>query len=149
MTSTTRQNPHCGLDTVEVARMEALLRNCTPEELGDLFTDLELENAGTGPGRTASLAARFAAKEACVKLFPRETALGMIHPVDFSIRRDGYGEPVVDVSPTAQAVLDRHRVAGLRVSLTHTDTTASAIVWADPRETTVPWFGKLLYYLLP
>jgi KDO2-lipid IV(A) lauroyltransferase len=140
---------HGGLDTVEIARMETLLRNRTPTELSDLFTTRELEDAGTGPGRVASLAARFAAKEACVKLFPRETALGMIQQADFSIRRDAYGEPQVDVSPSAQAVLDRHRVANLSVSLTHTDNSASAIVWADPRATAVPWFGKLLYYLLP
>jgi len=149
MTSPTGQRSRCGLDTVEIARMESLLRDRTLAELGDLFTTRELEDAGTGPGRVATLAARFAAKEACLKLFPRETALGMIHPVDFSIHRDAYGEPQVDVSPGAQAVLDRQRVARLRVSLTHTDNAASAIVWADPRETVVPWFGKLLYYLLP
>jgi KDO2-lipid IV(A) lauroyltransferase len=129
--------------------METLLRDRTPAELSDLFTTRELEDAGAGPGRVASLAARFASKEACVKLFPRETALGMIQQADFSIRRDAYGEPCVDVSPGAQAVLDRHRVANLRVSLTHTDNSASAIVWADPRETAVPWFAKWLYHLLP
>jgi KDO2-lipid IV(A) lauroyltransferase len=129
--------------------METLLKNRTPAELSDLFTTRELQDAGAGPGRIASLAARFAAKEACVKLFPRETALGLIQQADFSIRRDTYGEPVVDVSPSAQAVLDRHRVGNLKVSLTHTGNAASAIVWADPRETEVPWFGKLLYYLLP
>jgi hypothetical protein len=31
---------------------------------------------GTSRGRTAALAARFAAKEARLELFPRETALG-------------------------------------------------------------------------
>jgi phosphopantetheine--protein transferase-like protein len=139
----------CGLDTVELARIEHLLRDRSAAELADLFTAREIEDAGGGPGRTASLAARFAAKEACVKLFPRETALGMIQPVDFSIARDAYGAPQVGVSPRAQAVLDRHRIAGLRVSLTHTEATASAIVWADPRETVVPWFGKLFYHLLP
>jgi KDO2-lipid IV(A) lauroyltransferase len=129
--------------------MESLLRDRTPEELTDLFTARELNDAGAGPGRTASLAARFAAKEACAKLFPRETALGLIEPVDFSIGREAYGEPQVKVSARAQTVLDRHRIAGLRVSLTHTETMASAIVWADPRETAVPWFGKWLYHLLP
>jgi KDO2-lipid IV(A) lauroyltransferase len=73
----------------------------------------------------------------------------MIHSGDFSIRRNAYGEPQVEVSPTGRAVLDRRRVARLRVSLTHTDSAASAMVWADPLETTVPWFGKLLYHLLP
>jgi KDO2-lipid IV(A) lauroyltransferase len=149
MRTAANQRSNCGLDTVEIARMETLLRDRTPAELSDLFTARELEDAGAGPGRMASLAARFAAKEACIKLFPRETALGMVHAADFGIRRDAYGQPQVDVSPRAQAVLDRHRVANLRVSLTHTDNSASAIVWADPRETEVPWFAKLLYHLLP
>lgn len=149
MSTPTTGASHCGLDTVELRRMESLLRDRTPVELADLFTTRELEDAGTGAGRTASLAARFAAKEACAKLFPRETALGRIQLADFSIHRDAYGEPRVQVSSRAQTVLDHHRIAGLRVSLTHTDTAATAIVWADPREIAVPWFGKWIYHLLP
>jgi KDO2-lipid IV(A) lauroyltransferase len=139
----------CGIDTVEIARVEKLLRDKTSEELGRLFSQSELQDAGAGAGRTASLAARFAAKEACGKLFPREIALGVIELADFSTRRDAYGAPVVEVTARARAVLDRHRIAGIRVSLTHTDTSASAIAWADPRITEVPWFGRLLYHLFP
>jgi KDO2-lipid IV(A) lauroyltransferase len=139
----------CGLDTVEITRMERLLLDKSPGELTRLFSVQELEDAGAGPSRVASLAARFAAKEACCKLFPRETALGIIAPADFAVERDGYGAPCVKASVNAQAVLDRHRVAGIRVSLTHTETSASAIAWADPRQTEVPWFGRLLYHLLP
>ena len=138
-----------GLDTVEIARVEKLLLNTPPEELRRLFTESELTDAGLGTGRVASLAARFAAKEACCKLFPRETSLGTIGPADFSVRRDGYGAPGVEVSPAAQFVLDRHRVAAIRVSLTHTETTASALAWADPEPVDVQWFGKLIYYLFP
>jgi len=139
----------CGIDTVEIARMEKLLLAHTPESLAQLFSPTELADAGTGAGRVESLAARFAAKEACCKLFPKETALGIIQPTDFSVRRDGYGAPQVEVNVNAQTVLDRHRVAKLRVSLTHTSGSASAIAWADSRQTNVPWSGKLVYYLLP
>src|SRR5262245_25663135 len=139
----------CGLDTVEIARMERLLQANPAEQLASVFSAGELESAGQGPGRAASLAARFAAKEACCKLFPRETSLGVIAPTDFAVERDAYGAPAVKSSVSAQAVLDRHRVAPLRVSLTHTETSASAIAWADPMKTGVPWFGKLLYHLLP
>jgi Kdo2-lipid IVA lauroyltransferase/acyltransferase len=139
----------CGIDTVEIARMERLLANQTPESLAQLFSGTEIQDAGTGAGRVASMAARFAAKEACCKLFPRETALGTIQPADFSVRRDAYGAPQIEVSPNAQAVLDRHRIATLRVSLTHTETSASAIAWADPKRTDVPWFGKFFYHLIP
>lgn len=81
----------CGIDTVEIARLEKLVRDRTPDELTRLFSLQELQDAGNGPGRIASLAARFAAKEACSKLFPREIALGVIELSDFSTRRDAYG----------------------------------------------------------
>jgi len=139
----------CGLDTVEIARVEQLLHGKTAEELGELFTVRELAESGTGAGRAAHLAARFAAKEACCKLLPRETALGIVTPADFSVERDAYGAPSVKASVNAQSILDRHRLANVRVSLTHTETSASAIAWAEPRQTEVPWFGRWLYYLLP
>ena len=139
----------CGIDTVELARVEKLLRDKSPEALTGLFTEQELLDAGTGAGRVASLAGRFAAKEACCKLFPRELALGRITPADFGIRRDAYGAPLVEPCANAQIVLDHNRVAGIRVSITHTGGNASAVAWADPKQTLVPWFGKFFYYLLP
>lgn len=139
----------CGLDTVEISRMERMLAGMDVEGLRRVFTERELEEAGAGPGRSASLAARFAAKEACCKLFPRETALGTIRPADFGVRRDAYGAPVVESSAEAQAVLGRYGLAGIRVSLTHTASSASAMAWADPRHLSVPWFGKALYHALP
>lgn len=129
--------------------MEKLLGAHTPESLAELFSPTELADAGEGAGRVESLAARFAAKEACCKLFPKETALGTIQPTDFSVRRDGYGAPQIEVNANAQTVLDRHRIAQLRVSLTHTSGSASAIAWAVPRQIEVPWFGKLIYHVLP
>jgi KDO2-lipid IV(A) lauroyltransferase len=139
----------CGIDTVEISRVERLLADLQADELRKIFTERELQDAGQGAGRTASLAARFAAKEACCKLFPRETSLDTIEPSDFGVERDAYGAPHVVASPKAQAVLDRHRIAAIRVSLTHTDTSASAVAMAELKKTEVPWFGKLLYYLLP
>jgi KDO2-lipid IV(A) lauroyltransferase len=149
MTQTPPSNTRCGLDTVEISRIQRLLAETAPEGLKRLFTERELTDAGNGSGRAASLAARFAAKEACCKLFPRETALGVIEPPDFSISRDAYGAPCVEPSRSAREVLDRHRIASIRVSLTHTGASASAIAWADPKVTPAPWFGKLIYHCLP
>ncbi|MDR3457887.1 MAG: 4'-phosphopantetheinyl transferase superfamily protein [Verrucomicrobiae bacterium] len=142
-------NSRCGIDTVDIARIEKLLRDLPPEGLLSFFSATELSDAGQGAGRAASLAARFAAKEACCKLFPRETSLGLLEPTDFSVRRDAYGAPQVVANPPAQAVLDRHRLGAIRLSLTHTDTSASAVAMAEMRRTEVPWFGKLFYHLLP
>ena len=140
--------PGAGLDTVEIARMERMLLETPPEDLRRLFSPAELQDAGQGTQRATRLAARFAAKEACCKLFPRETALGVIGPADFGIRHNGYGAPEVDVSREARTVLDRHCCSGIRVSLTHTESSASAIAWAEPRPIAAPWFGKALYHLV-
>jgi len=139
----------CGLDTVEIRRFERFLLETPAQDLKRLFSEAELQESGNGSERAARLAARFAAKEACCKLFPRETALGSVGPVDFAIRRDAYGAPFVEPSATAQAVLDRHRVAGINVSLTHTASSASAVANGIPKQTEVPWFGKALYKLFP
>jgi KDO2-lipid IV(A) lauroyltransferase len=143
------QGVRCGFDTVEIKRIERLLASTPPEDLRKFFSQAELQDSANGSGRAASLAARFAAKEACCKIFPRETALQLIAPPDFSVQRDNYGAPSVCASASAQTVLDRNRIASIRVSLTHTTTSGSAIAWAEPTRIEVPWFGKFFYYLFP
>ena len=131
----------CAIDTVDIARIERLLRETPADALTDFFAPTELADAGEGPGRAASLAARFAAKEACLKLFPRETGLAQIVPADFTLGRDSFGAPQVEPSANARAAMDRHRIAGISVSLTHSPTTASAVALALPRSTEVPPSG--------
>ncbi len=144
-----RQAPRCGIDTVDILRVQKLVASMEAEALERLFTPTELKDAGAGPQRIASLAARFAAKEACCKLFTRETALGIVEPSDFSVRRDAYGAPQIELSADARAVLDRNLLDEVSVSLTHTETSASAVAWATPRQIRVPWYGRAIYHLLP
>jgi KDO2-lipid IV(A) lauroyltransferase len=139
----------CGIDSVTLARIERLLRETPREDLGKLFSPVELADADEGPERVASLAARFAAKEACLKLFPRETALGHIGPADFCVTRDGYGAPHVELSADAERVLAQHRIAAIRISLTHDEHSASAVALGLPARMRVPLAGKLLYTLAP
>jgi phosphopantetheine--protein transferase-like protein len=102
MTQNPWQLPGPARDTVEIVRVERMLQERTPEELSRLFTQAELEHPGEGPPRTARLAGRLAAKEACCKIFPRETALGIIGTHDFGVRRDAYGAPWVELSREAR-----------------------------------------------
>jgi len=139
----------CGIDTVAIARIERLLRETPPSGLQQIFSAEELTHAGDGPGRAASLAARFAAKEACVKLFVREAALWQIEPQDFSVTNDAYGAPQVVCTERAAAVLGRHRIGRIALSLTHDAGSASAIALAEPMTTDVSLAGRLLYTLLP
>ena len=139
----------CGIDTVEIARIERLLAATPAEHLQRMFSAQEFADSGAGAGRAASLAARFAAKEACAKLFPRELALGQIEPEDFSVARDAYGAPQVVCNAKAQALLDRHRLKSIAVSLTHDRSSASAVALAVPLVIDAPLAGKLIYHLLP
>jgi len=139
----------CGVDTVEIARIERLLAETAAADLGAFFSAQELADAGNGPGRAASLAARFAAKEACTKLFPREAALGLLGPIDFSVVRDGYGAPTVQFSDAAQRALGHNRFSDIQLSLTHDRSQATAMAIARPAQAKPSLAARLLYRLLP
>ncbi|HTR56947.1 MAG TPA: 4'-phosphopantetheinyl transferase superfamily protein [Casimicrobiaceae bacterium] len=139
----------CGIDTVEIARIDRLLRESASRDLERLFSAEELAESGDGPGRAASLAARFAAKEACVKLFPREAALGEIEPADFAVARDAYGAPQAVIGPRAASVLGRNRIRAIALSLTHDRLSASAVALAVPEQAEVPLAGRIIDRLLP
>lgn len=138
----------CAVDTVEIARVARLIE-AMPGELNKLFSQQEIEDAGEGPGRIASLAARFAAKEACLKLFPRETALNIITAMDFSVIKDEYGAPHIAATPAAEIVMGRHLVQTIKISLTHSETTATAVALMIQRILKPSWGGRFLYRWLP
>jgi len=139
----------CGIDTVEIARVARLLEANEASSIARLFSPRELADAGEGPGRAASLAARFAAKEACLKLFPRETALETLAAADFSVERDAYGAPHVVPSPAAEIVMGRHRISRVALSMTHDATSASAVAVAQRAASHVPAIGRFLWRFLP
>lgn len=149
MAESAAPSQRCGIDTVEIARIERLLAETPPDGLSAFFSTQELADAGAGPGRAASLAARFAAKEACVKLFPREAALAEIEPADFSVASDNYGAPQIVRGPRAAVLLGRHRIGDIALSLTHDRSSASALALGVPAALDVPLAGRLLYRLLP
>lgn len=139
----------CGIDSVEIARIERLLAETPAADLARLFSEQELADSGEGPGRAGSLAARFAAKEACLKLFPRETALGLIEAHEFSVTRDNYGAPQLVCGPRAEALLGRYRIRRVALSLSHDRVSASAVAVAEDDVISVPASGKFLYRFLP
>ena len=121
----------CGIDTVEIIRIERLLRDTPPADLGKLFSAHELEDAGDGPGRAGSLAARFAAKEAALKVLrPRD---GGIPWSAIEVRRDPGGWVEMELSGAAADLAEAAGVAELAVSLSHEGGFASAVVIAELR----------------
>ena len=115
-----------GIDAVEVDRFRRVLGR-RPGLAGRLFTDGE--RAGTaGRDPVPRLAARFAAKEAAMKALG--VGLGAFAFHDVEVVSLSSGAPSLVVSGRAAALAADRGVAGWRVSLTHTDSVAEAVVVA-------------------
>ena len=112
-----------GLDLLEIERFEQVLER-RPRIADRLFTAAEREYAASKarPGR--HLAARFCAKEAVAKAL----ALEGWNFNDVEVVATG-GAPVVRLSGRAGARADELGVK-VRLSLSHTDTTAGAVALA-------------------
>ncbi|HET9692599.1 MAG TPA: holo-ACP synthase [Acidimicrobiales bacterium] len=116
-----------GVDSVDVPRFAALLQR-RPAFAARAFTDGELAWAAGLRRPAASLAARFAAKEAAMKALG--VGLGAFGFHDVGVERAASGAPALQVTGRAAALAARAGVGAWRVSLTHTDTVATAVVLA-------------------
>ena len=116
-----------GIDVVDVARFaESLAR--TPALAARLFTDAERVTP-SGTARTpASLAARFAAKEAVAKAVGGG---GGMDWTDAEVAVDELGRPGLVITGTVRARADTLGVTGWHLSLSHDGGIASAFVIAE------------------
>jgi holo-[acyl-carrier protein] synthase len=106
-----------GIDAVPVERMRLALER-TPGLAERVFTPHELETSAARASREQSLAARFAAKEACRKALGRVLAWQ-----DVEVVSDGERVPTLRVAGHDQLVF--------HVSLSHTEDVAVAVVIAE------------------
>lgn len=116
-----------GLDSVDVARFATMLGRRAGLRTR-LFTEHERAYADGLANPVPSLAARFAAKEAVMKSLG--VGLGALDWWDVEVRRQRSGEPVLTVTGRAATLAARRGVNDWRLSLTHTQSVASAIVAA-------------------
>jgi holo-[acyl-carrier protein] synthase len=107
-----------GIDVVDIERFSETLAR-TPSVRTRLFTDLELERP------LASLAARFAAKEALAKALGAPADLRW---VDVEIRTDASGRPSMSLSGTVAQRASELGVDSTHVSMSHDAGIASAVV---------------------
>ena len=120
-------NAGIGIDLVRVSRFEKLQRE--ERFLDRIFSADEITHLGKGVQRMASLAVRWAAKEACAK------ALGCgigseLTWREMEIFKDGKGKPHLRLLPDAAK---RHNNPELCLSMSHDADYAIAIVWIPPR----------------
>ena len=116
-----------GIDVAEISRFEAALAR-TPGMAERLFTPAELLLASGAPRGAASLAARFAAKEALAKALG---APGGMLWTDAEVITDPYGRPHLEVRGTVAARAAALGVTHWHVSLSHDGGIASATVIAE------------------
>ena len=107
-----------GIDVVDIERFGASLAR-TPSMRQRLFTLAEREKP------LASLAARFAAKEALAKALATPTGLGWL---DAEVVNESSGNPRLELRGTVAARAAELAVAHVHVSLSHDAGIASAVV---------------------
>ncbi|MFF2809876.1 holo-ACP synthase [Streptomyces sp. NPDC058000] len=116
-----------GIDVAEIDRFDAALRR-TPELAHRLFIGTELMLSSGERRGIASLAARFAAKEAVAKALG---APGGLHWTDAEVYVEDSGQPRLRVRGTVAARAAELGVRHWHVSLSHDAGVASAVVIAE------------------
>jgi holo-[acyl-carrier protein] synthase len=121
-----------GIDAVDVARFRLILQR-TPSFRGRCFTPGELAYAEARPDEAECLAARFAAKEATMKALSVGLGAFGFHDVEVVVDRGtrASGPPRLVLSGPAAELAASLGATELLVSLTHTVSTAQAIVLAQ------------------
>ncbi|MFE3202792.1 holo-ACP synthase [Embleya sp. NPDC055664] len=116
-----------GIDVADIARFGQSLER-TPGLADRLFTDAERNVRPGQPRGVASLAARFAAKEALAKALG---APGGLHWLDAEVTTEDSGRPLLAVTGTVAARAAVLGVTHWHVSLSHDAGIASAVVIAE------------------
>ncbi|MFC1400572.1 MULTISPECIES: holo-ACP synthase [Streptacidiphilus] len=116
-----------GIDVAEIARFEASLLR-TPNLAQRLFTEAELVLPSGERRGAASLAARFAAKEALAKALG---APGGMAWTDAEVSTEPSGRPLLAVRGTVAARAEQLGVRSWHLSLSHDAGVASAVVIAE------------------
>ncbi len=138
-----------GIDVVSVDRFTRSLAR-TPSLTRRLFAPAELVTASGAPRQPASLAGRFAVKEAVAK------ALGVPRGMewhDCAVVTEDSGAPVLVTTGTVQAAAETLGVGTWRLSLSHDGGIAAAVVLAlglapgaavaCPGDASPTWSGRL------
>ena len=114
-----------GIDIVEIKRLERVSRRWGRSFLKKVYTDRELAYARSKRFPYQHLAARFAAKEAIFKALG-EVEKDFVGWKNVEILNDAYGKPEVFWHGQAERCRKKRGIAGVVVSLSHTENYAVA-----------------------
>ncbi len=116
-----------GLDLLETARMARALAEHGGRFEDRVFTRSELQDCERRVDRAQALAARFAAKEACLKALGTGWAEGLTFR-QVEVVRDARGKPSLRLEGAAAERARTLQVKAIHVSLTHQPGAAAAVV---------------------
>ena len=114
-----------GIDLIEIQRLEASIARFGERFLQRVFTAGELAEVGSN---AASLAARFAAKEAAAKALG--CGIGVVGWREIEVRRGPACQPELHLHGCAADMAADLGLTAWNVSLSHNQTTAVAVVIA-------------------
>lgn len=114
-----------GVDLVEIERVHSVVQRFGARFLERVYTSQELEEAA---GNIASLAARFAAKEAVAKALG--CGIGRVTWHEIEISRAPTRQPLLHLHGAAQELAETLGLHTWSVSLSHSQTHALALVVA-------------------
>jgi holo-[acyl-carrier protein] synthase len=116
-----------GTDLIEVTRIERSLREHGGRFERRIFTADEIAACAGRADRVQALAARFAAKEACLKALGTGWAEGLAFR-QVEVVRAGNGLPSIRLHDEAEARARKIGVRSIHVSLSHQPGVAGAVV---------------------
>lgn len=114
-----------GVDLIEIERLEETIERHGERFLKRVYTSTELDLVGSNP---ASLAARFAAKEAVAKALG--TGIGEVRWQDIEVLHGPERQPTLVLYGAAKGLAERLGLHTWSLSLSHTHTHAIAMVVA-------------------
>lgn len=122
-----------GIDVQPIDEVEASMKEFGARYTRRLFTDLELDDCGENPLTVASgLAARFAAKEAVLKILDTREIIPSWRAIE--VQRCSGGRPKIVLSGEAAELAHRQGVEKMSLSLSHGGGIATAVVVAQVAE---------------
>jgi len=116
-----------GIDLLETERLAQALEHQGERFERRVFTDRERSDCGRRRDRLQALAARFAAKEACLKALGTGWAHGLAFK-QIEVERAAGGQPTIKLSGAAARRAESLGVKRVYVSLTHQPHAAAAVV---------------------
>jgi holo-[acyl-carrier protein] synthase len=114
-----------GVDLVDIARIRDAIERHGERFVARIFTEIEQQESG---GRIASLAARFAAKEATAKALG--CGIGVVGWLDIEVRGDENHAPHLYLHGEGKKLAKKLGLSNWSVSLSHTESQAIAFVVA-------------------